>query len=274
MLYKYIAPAAALSPFVRDYLIADFTFEKGSSIPYKPYSPKPEQTITFIPKGYLDIVNPVTHQTFRAPKVSICGQQVSRYNFFLPEEYLMIRVHFHPGGLYRLLRTPLQPFTDTWYDADGVVRKELLTLNDRLGNSRCYAEMIRVIENYLLRQITLLNLQLNPIDKVAAVIHNDPSRFSLDWLADQACLCSRQLNRKFTERMGIGPKLYSRVVRFYKAYQYREAHPTSDWLSIALKFGYTDYLHMVRDFKQFSHLAPGLWVKEDNRSPERILGLE
>ncbi|HET9744437.1 MAG TPA: helix-turn-helix domain-containing protein, partial [Chitinophagaceae bacterium] len=102
----------------------------------------------------------------------------------------------------------------------------------------------------------------------------NPSRFSLDWLAKEACLCPRQFNRKFTQRMGVGPKLYSRIVRFYKAYEYKEAHPEDDWLTIALLFGYTDYQHMVKDFTQFARVTPNLWINQDNQSPERILQLE
>ncbi len=74
--------------------------------------------------------------------------------------------------------------------------------------------------------------------------------------------------------MGVGPKLYSRVVRFYKAYQYKENNPHEDWLTIALLFGYTDYQHMVKDFKEFAQVTPNLWINQDNQSPERILQLE
>ncbi len=114
----------------------------------------------------------------------------------------------------------------------------------------------------------------HPLDKVASCLFTNPSRFSLDWLAKQSCLCPRQFNRKFTERMGIGPKLYSRVVRFYNAYQYKETHPHDDWLTVALLFGYADYQHMVKDFKQFAQVTPNLWINQDNQSPERILQLE
>ena len=59
MIYKYIAPSPVLQEFVRDYLIAHFIFDKEQHIPFKPYSPKPEQTITFLPKGNLRITNPL-----------------------------------------------------------------------------------------------------------------------------------------------------------------------------------------------------------------------
>ena len=274
MIYRYIAPIPALQEFVRDILIAHFTFDKGQDIPFKPYSPKPEQTITFLPKGKLTINNPLTGEIRIVPMVSICGQQVSRYNFYLTSEYMMLRVHFHPGALYRLLRIPLSEFTDCWFDATSVISTEIHEVNERLANCLNYAQMIAVVEEYLINKIRKVKTDTHPLDQVASYIFTNPSRFSLEWLAKESCLCQRQFNRKFIERMGVGPKLYSRVVRFYKAYQYKETHPKVDWLSIALLFGYADYQHMVKDFKEFAHVTPSLWINQDNQSPERVLQLE
>ena len=274
MIYRYIAPGPALQEFVRDYLIAHFVFEKNQDIPFKPYSPKPEQTITFLPKGRLTVNNPLTGETQVAPGISICGQQVSRYNFYLASEYLMLRVRFHPGALYRLLSVPLSQFTDHWFDAGSVIGHEILDVNERLANCPTYAQMIAVVEEYLIKKIKKVKKDIHSLDKVSSCLFTNPSRFSLDWLANQSCLCPRQFNRKFIERMGVGPKLYSRVVRFYHAYQYKETHPHDDWLTIALLFGYADYQHMVKDFKEFAHVTPNLWVAQDNQSPERILQLE
>ncbi|SDB31755.1 transcriptional regulator, AraC family [Flavobacteriaceae bacterium MAR_2010_188] len=274
MIYRYIAPSPALQEYIRDYLIAHFIFAKDQDIPFKPYSPKPEQTITFLPKGNLTVNNPLNGENRMAPAVSICGQQVSRYNFYLTSEYLMLRVHFHPGVLYRLLGIPLSEFTDSWFDAPSVISREIQEVNERLANCQNYAQMIAVVEDYLINMIQKVKADTHPLDQVASCLFTNPSRFSLDWLAKQSCLCPRQFNRKFTERMGVGPKLYSRIVRFYKAYQYKEMNPGEDWLSIALLFGYADYQHMVKDFKEFAHETPNLWINQDDQSPERLLKLE
>ena len=274
MIYQYIAPNSLLQEYVRDYLVAHFIFDKNHDIPFKPYSPKPEQTLTFLPRGSLTIKNPVTNETQQAPSISICGQQVSRYNFYLSSEYLMLRVHFRPGALYRLLRVPLTEFTDSWFDATSVINSEIKQVNERLANCNDYAQMIGIVEDYLLQKIKAVKHDTHPLDTTAGLIAANPSRFSLDWLASQACLCSRQFNRRFTERMGVGPKFYSRIVRFYKAYAYKETHPEDDWLTVALLFGYNDYQHMVKDFKQFAQVTPTMWINQDNQSPERILQLE
>ncbi len=274
MIYKYIAPDPALQEFVKDFLIAHFRFDKDQEIPLKPYSPKPEQTITFLPRGNLTINNPLTGETQLAPVTSICGQQVSRYNFHLTSEYLMLRVHFQPGALFRLLGIPLSEFTDCWFDAQSVLGREIADVNERLANCLNYTQMIGHVEEYLLSKLKNSQADTHPLDQVASCLFKNPSKFSLDWLARQSFLCQRQFNRKFIERMGVGPKLYSRIVRFYKAYQYKETYPREDWLTIALLFGYADYQHMVKDFKEFAHVTPNLWINQDNQSPERVLYLE
>ncbi len=274
MIYKYLAPSPVLQAFVRDYLVAHFVFDNSQPIPFKPYSPKPEQTITFLPRGGLTVENPVNGQVQKAPPVSICGQQVSRYNFYLSPEYLMVRVHFHPGALYRLLGVPLVEFTDNWFDAETVISREIQQVNERLAHCRYYFQLIEVVEAYLQTKIKWVKKDSHPVDKAVSCIFTNPSFFSLDYLSRECCLSGRQFDRKFTERMGVGPKLYSRIVRFYGAYQYKETHPEADWLTVALLFGYSDYQHMVKDFKTFAHVTPTIWIGQDNQSPERILQLE
>lgn len=274
MIYKYIAPNPILQEFIRDYLVAHFVFDKDKPVPFKPYSPKPEQGITFFPRGCVSIESLQTGVVVKAPGASIFGQQVSRYNFHLTQEYLMFRVHFQPGALYRLLGVPLQEFTDQYFDATLVINREVQEINEQLAGCRSYAEMVSTVEEYLIGKSKKIAAGKYPVDKVAACILTSPSQLPLDYLASQACLSPRQFNRKFTERMGVGPKLYSRIVRFHRAYQYKEEHPAADWLTVAILFGYTDYQHLVKDFKDFSLVTPSVWIGEDNRSPERILHLE
>jgi AraC-like DNA-binding protein len=60
-------------------------------------------------------------------------------------------------------------------------------------------------------------------------------------------------------------------VRLNRAYQFKLAHPTAAWPTVANEFGYTDYQHMTRDFKQFTNATPTAWALEDRGSPEHAL---
>jgi len=273
MIYQTITPSPALQEYVRDYLIAHFIFENNQPIPLKAFAPRPEQAITFLPRGYLTMHNLVDGKSQIAPAISICGQQLSRYNFQLTREYLMLRINFHPGVLYRLLRIPLSEFVHTWFDAELAVNREMTEVNERLANALSYSDMVSIVEDYLKTRIKRIRTDIHSVDKVASYILANSPQVSMDWLANQAYLCQRQFNRKFTERIGVSPKLFTRIVRFFNAYKYREAHPHDDWLNVALLFGYTDYQHMVKDFKEFANVTPNLWVSEDMQAPERILRL-
>ena len=73
--------------------------------------------------------------------------------------------------------------------------------------------------------------------------------------------------------MGISPKLYSRISRFYQTFDYKEKHSQIDWLTVAVRFGYTDYDHLAKDFKQFTNVTPNIILREYAQRPEMIVNL-
>ena len=64
---------------------------------------------------------------------------------------------------------------------------------------------------------------------------------------------------------------YSRISRFSKAFFFKEANPSIDWLSISLRFGYADYYHLSKDFKQFANTTPNIMLQEYLLRPEVML---
>ena len=271
MIFSHIAPTPALRDFVRDYLIAHFRFDHEKSTPLKPYAPKPEQGITFFVRGRPRSVNPLTGEVQTAHPVSIFGQQQRRCDVYLASEFLMLRVHFQPGALFRLLNVPLYEYGENYFDAELVLNGEAREVSERLSTAGSYDEMVARVEEYLVRRVKKAKQDSHPADRAARCLTEDPLNASLDWLARQACLSPRQFNRKFTERMGVGPKLYSRVVRFHRAQRLKASHRAIAWPTVAIECGYTDYQHMVRDFRYFTNATPNVWLDEESTSPERVL---
>jgi AraC-like DNA-binding protein len=271
MIFSSIAPSPGLRDVIRDYLIAHFRFDPEQTVPHKRHSPKPEQGITFFVRGRPSIPSPLTKEAREAPPVTIFGQQMNRCNVYLPPEFLMFRVHFQPGALFRVVNFPLHEFGEDYFDAEMILGRDVREVSERLANSTSYAEMVEVVEAYLVRSLARTTQNVLPVDRAAARLTADPRHISLDWLARQACLSPRQFNRKFTERIGVGPKLYSRLVRYHRAYLFKAAHPAIAWPTVAIECGYTDYQHLVRDFRQFTDATPNSWLQEDAASPENVL---
>lgn len=272
MIFRKIPPCPALQSIVRNYLLVNLYGEFNHLTPYPARS---EQALVFFARGYIESYDPLTKTATKIAQNALFGQQVSRLNFqvFEETEYLMLMVIFQPGAMYRLLGFPSHELTCEFCDAESVISPELQSVNDRIANARDYTEMINLVEAYLLEKLSRIKIDLHPIDLIGQLLLHNPSPFSLDWLACQANLSPRQFERKFTDRIGIGPKLYSRISRFFLTLDYKERHPEVDWLTIALHFGYTDYYHLAKDFKQFANVTPNLMLQEYTQRPEIIVNL-
>src|SRR6185312_3191986 len=137
-----------------------------------------------------------------------------------------------------------------------------------------YLEMVPIVEGFLLYLVSKARIRsLRPIDHIGKALLEHPDINSLDHLADSACLSQRQFYRTFVEREGVSPKMFARIARFGNAMKLRNKYPMLDWLSIAVKLGYHDYQHMVRDFKEFTGMTPNAFLQHEYRAPERTFGI-
>jgi transcriptional regulator GlxA family with amidase domain len=96
------------------------------------------------------------------------------------------------------------------------------------------------------------------------------SLVNIDQLAKLSCISIRQLERQFNERIGMPPKLFSRLVRFSHAWIMREKNPNISWLKIAHACDYADQMHMIRDFKEFAGVTPTLLQNDLQKSTLRL----
>jgi len=270
MFCKSILPSPPLQEFVRNYKILHLKFNNSYIIPFKHRPPKAEQGIVFYVKGFVDLQNTGSSQ-IPAP-VSVFSHQTDKKRFQVTPEFLMFTIFLHPGVLHRLIHMPVVDLNQSYHDAELFFGTEVRMITEQLAEVVDYSSMVPIVETFLLTKFRKLQMS-NAVDDVANYLLADPTAFSLDSIARQACLSSKQFYRKFVERIGISPKFYSRITRFNQAYQYKIAHPDVYWSSIAQKFCYTDYHHLEKEFKEFTELTPNDWIIENQAAPERILQL-
>ena len=111
------------------------------------------------------------------------------------------------------------------------------------------------------------------VDQACLLLLDGSNKYSLRQLASEACLSTKQLERKFKERTGVNPKLFERIIRFDKAFRLKNSHPHLDWLRIAVECNYHDYQHLSKDYKDFTGLTPNAFHEIENNAPERKFGL-
>ena len=270
MIYKSFLPSPPLRDFVRNYTLIRYRFTKNEPVPFKQRAPKPEQKIVFYLKGLPNILNQATGCTHTPPAVSICSHQRDKRTIGMTSEFAAFIIFLQPGILHRLTQLPMVELSQENMDAELFFGTEVRTVLDQLTDATSYSSMITIAEQFLLAKRKQLNRQ-SSVDTIAAYLLADPTTFSLDAVARQACLCTKQFYRKFTERIGISPKLFSRLSRFNQAYRYKINHPNVSWSSVSQEFCYTDYHHMEKEFKEFAGLTPQNWVDIELAAPERTL---
>lgn len=273
MICQRIYPAPPIRQYIKEYLVLHMRFGKDISSPIKAYPVNPEEGMTFVIRGTKTAETVETGEFKIRPKTCIFGLPTTRQNLHLPSEYMMVHVRFHPGAIHKLLRIPMYELLHQYVEAQTILGREIDDVEDQLSNATTYDELPLILDRYFTKKVTRVKFGFEPIDRVGSVILANPQAFNLTQTASDACLSFRQFEKRFERQVGVTPKYFARICRFYQAYSLKDARQELDWLSIAIQTGYSDYQHLVKDFKQFAGVTPNMLIQESNLNPERQLKL-
>lgn len=272
MILRDVLPNPALQEYVRKHQIIRFVFGVNDVLPFKAYSPRPEHCLIFLLRDKLNVSYLDSDKLLIHPKCTINGQHTIVTNRYVPRDFWSLQIVLQPGALFRLTGIPSYELTNTFIDAEAVWGRDIREAHEQMSNTDDVDKSILIAEAFLEKIIRKSKRDLHGIDRVSQLILGQNKVISIDNLANQACLSPRQFHRKFSERMGVNPKVYDRIVRFEKAFRMKNACPDLDWLTIALHTGYYDYQHLVKDYKDFTKLTPAGFYETDTKAPERIFG--
>lgn len=271
MLLQDFLPNPALQEYVRLYRLVRFLFFDSNIIPFKPYPPRPEHCLSFYPHDTetIEYVN----QPAKISKIrsALVGQHSVVTNRHVGKDFIVIQVIFQPGALFRLTGIPAYELTNTYLDAEAIFAKDIREVNERLNSVDDHIEMIQIIETFICQLIAKTKKEYHSVDRIGNLMLQNVENTSLDWLAKESCLSSKQFERKFNERLGINPKYFARIVKFDKAFRMKNRYPNLDWLSIAIDCGYYDYQHLAKSYKEFTGHSPSAFHHLD--TPEHNFGL-
>ncbi|MCX6318746.1 MAG: helix-turn-helix domain-containing protein [Bacteroidetes bacterium] len=273
MLLKEFIPAIELREWVRLFRIVHFVFGKDEPLPFKAYPPRPEHCLAFFPYDTEKLYVHNSTQKVEHIPVILYGQPLSVTQRFVGRDFLVFQIIFQPGALYRLTGIPADLFTDAYLDAETVFSSELRLVNEQLFHATSYEAMLETGHQFVKGLIRKLRKDFHPIDQVSQWQLMKGGNISVDQMAKDSCLSTRQFERKFKERTGINPKLFARVIRFDKAFLLKNRYPHWDWLRIAIECDFHDYQHLAKTYKDFTGLSPAAFHELEERSPERKFGL-
>lgn len=266
---RFYIPHPLLQEFVQCIMLVHAEVDADAPSVICPYPPTPQNSLFFYINDRIKIQQEGTDLFIEQPRSVLVGPQLNRVRIDVDHDHKAIRVGFHPGGLHRLLGVSLSEMIDGSFDAEDVFGAAMKEVNNRLQEADGFDAMKDVVEQFLLQKVKSIK-QSVPFDKAMLALLNNDGIVPIEKIASLACLSVRQFERVSKERIGLPPKLFARIIRFSKAYRLRENHPAISWTKIAYECNYFDQMHLIRDFKQFAGVAPGIIEQELNGLPFRL----
>lgn len=99
-----------------------------------------------------------------------------------------------------------------------------------------------------------------PVDRAWELLARSRGGIPIAAVARDVGWSARHLTDRFAREFGPTPKLLARMIRFERSRALIGRFPLAD---IAIRCGYADQSHLVRDWRQFAGASPTQWLRDD-----------
>jgi AraC-like DNA-binding protein len=213
----------------------------------------------------------------------LSGTYVRAFACDATQHAAMFGVHFKPGGAFPFLGTHASDLTDTHANLADVWGLSALELRERLCSVEAPMKRFHIMEKVLTGRLQR-SPKLHPAVTMALQMFGSGGNgIAVREAAREVGICRRHFIRLFNAEIGLTPKLFCRLLRFQRARglaeQFVHVRPDRaaraqvpcaiDWAELAINCGYFDQSHLIKDFEEFSGLAPTHYLRQ--RQPDARL---
>lgn len=176
-------------------------------------------------------------------------------------EASLMAVHFKPGGAFPFLGLAANELLDTHVSLQDIWGRSALEIRERISTERTDARRLQILQDALLSRLVHRPERHPAVLSALEYLRHDPSRAVVGKLAGEVGLSNRRFIDVFNFEVGVKPKLFVRIQRFQRVLQQVHRLPLVDWAELALKQGYFDQSHLIRDFVAFSGISPADYLR-------------
>lgn len=138
-------------------------------------------------------------------------------------------------------------------EAFGQLGRELEEVVEQAGT---LAQRVERLEAYLRRFVPTRFATNKTFALARNALYRSNGQLPIAQLSDQMGISYKSLQRLFVQYMGLPPKSYARSLRFVRTYDQYMTHAYEDLLGLAVRNGYYDQSHLIRDFQYFTNTTP------------------
>ncbi len=168
----------------------------------------------------------------------------------------LVGVHLDPLGAYRLTGIPAHELSRSVFESSSIFGAEYDDLGERMAAMPNAAARLDAFEQHIARRI---DEGPSPRAETAHALHRiraTRGAVPIRALARETGFSPKHLLALFRREVGLGPKVYARIVRFHHVAQALRASPNVNLGRLAHEAGFSDQSHFVREFSAFSGAPP------------------
>lgn len=190
------------------------------------------------------------------PRAFVFGQ-ITHYLDIEPTGKIdIISARFHPDGLLPILTVPVNSITNQAISLQDLFGVEGQQLENAVLSEAETSSQVECIENFLRRRLAMNQSPDAIIKECVEVILRSRGQLTVDAIAQQMQINRRNLERRFSNSVGMSPKQLSKAIRLQCALNMLEKKQFSSLTSLAYEAGYYDQAHFIKDFKEFTGISP------------------
>jgi AraC-like DNA-binding protein len=164
-------------------------------------------------------------------------------------------VRFRPGGVSVFLPLPVSELRDVAVATEDLWNADGRRVEDQVREAPDSGSRRATIERFLLARARPERAARRGVDAAVALILGGRGAVSIAEVAGRIGKSRRQLERAFSEAVGVSPKTLARLARFQNVLR-RSGRGRPRWAQLAAECGYADQAHLIREFQEFAGESP------------------
>ena len=165
-------------------------------------------------------------------------------------------VRFHPWGFEPFAGIPIKSMENTAVSLEKLFGKDGREIEEEILNANSAPERIKLIETFLFSRLTDAQTIDRIVRSTVETILTVDAQLSVDKLSRQININRRQLERRFSSAIGLGPKQIQKIIRLQATLKILLNKNFRNLTDLAYQGEYYDQAHFIKDFKEFTGITP------------------
>ncbi len=210
----------------------------------------------------LDMTGDTDRQGLVSARLNFTGQVTRHCPVKACGTFAFVYIIFRPFGAWPFLHIPQHELTDTGVmDLNDILTRRIRDTFARLTEQPWQPQdVIRILEAWMLQQLCHTHDRLQTgqaaLAYTCSLICKAKGNMSVKELCRQTGMSKTSVERHFNEKIGVSPKMYSRIIRFSNAYDTICRETPKSWQDIVYTHNYFDQAHFIHEFRHFSGRTP------------------